>query len=285
MTTIHAYTSTQPLIDGPSKDFRRGRAGAANMLPASTGAAPARRHRLAVCPPLALPVLSSPHSSAARATTRSAHEPVRVGRLLRGRPTDLAQPLPALPPTSSAAHGLETEGELGRERGDDDGQCDEVALPRLRAPADAGALWSEPALFAFGAVTVAGIGTAPVGPSLVHEGRGDPSPATAQRITREVTRNVPVGIENASAAVTPASARQTIPTINVRPVSRHWSLSVSWARPTTPAWFAAPRLTQRAPSKALAEEGADTVAVKADLADPTTPEVPPVQTVLNATSK
>ncbi|WP_371799048.1 type I glyceraldehyde-3-phosphate dehydrogenase [Streptomyces sp. NBC_01707] len=39
MTTIHAYTSTQQLIDGPSKDFRRGRAGAANMLPASTGAA------------------------------------------------------------------------------------------------------------------------------------------------------------------------------------------------------------------------------------------------------
>jgi glyceraldehyde 3-phosphate dehydrogenase len=39
MTTIHAYTSTQQLIDGPHKDFRRGRAGAANMLPASTGAA------------------------------------------------------------------------------------------------------------------------------------------------------------------------------------------------------------------------------------------------------
>lgn len=39
MTTVHAYTSTQQLIDGPSKDFRRGRAGAANMLPASTGAA------------------------------------------------------------------------------------------------------------------------------------------------------------------------------------------------------------------------------------------------------
>ncbi len=39
MTTIHAYTATQQLIDGPSKDFRRGRAGAANMLPASTGAA------------------------------------------------------------------------------------------------------------------------------------------------------------------------------------------------------------------------------------------------------
>ena len=39
MTTVHAYTSSQQLIDGPSKDFRRGRAGAANMLPASTGVA------------------------------------------------------------------------------------------------------------------------------------------------------------------------------------------------------------------------------------------------------
>ncbi len=39
MTTVHAYTSSQQLIDGPGKDFRRGRAGAANMLPASTGAA------------------------------------------------------------------------------------------------------------------------------------------------------------------------------------------------------------------------------------------------------
>ena len=39
MTTVHAYTSSQQLIDGPARDFRRGRAGAANMLPASTGAA------------------------------------------------------------------------------------------------------------------------------------------------------------------------------------------------------------------------------------------------------
>jgi glyceraldehyde 3-phosphate dehydrogenase len=39
MTTVHAYTSSQQLIDGPAKDFRRGRVGAANMLPASTGAA------------------------------------------------------------------------------------------------------------------------------------------------------------------------------------------------------------------------------------------------------
>jgi glyceraldehyde 3-phosphate dehydrogenase len=39
MTTVHAYTSSQQLIDGPGRDFRRGRAGAANMVPASTGAA------------------------------------------------------------------------------------------------------------------------------------------------------------------------------------------------------------------------------------------------------
>jgi glyceraldehyde 3-phosphate dehydrogenase len=38
MTTVHAYTCSQQLIDGPARDFQRGRAGAANMLPASTGA-------------------------------------------------------------------------------------------------------------------------------------------------------------------------------------------------------------------------------------------------------
>ena len=39
MTTIHAYTAGQQLVDGPSKSFRRGRAGAANLMPTSTGAA------------------------------------------------------------------------------------------------------------------------------------------------------------------------------------------------------------------------------------------------------
>ena len=41
MTTVHAYTSTQKLIDSPSNDFRRGRAAGANLVPASTGAAKA----------------------------------------------------------------------------------------------------------------------------------------------------------------------------------------------------------------------------------------------------
>lgn len=40
MTTVHAYTATQNLVDGPAKkDFRRGRAAAENFAPASTGAA------------------------------------------------------------------------------------------------------------------------------------------------------------------------------------------------------------------------------------------------------
>lgn len=42
MTTIHAYTATQKLVDGPSKkDWRGGRAGAINIIPSSTGAAKA----------------------------------------------------------------------------------------------------------------------------------------------------------------------------------------------------------------------------------------------------
>jgi glyceraldehyde 3-phosphate dehydrogenase len=39
MTTIHAYTAGQQLVDAPSNRFRRGRAGAANLVPTSTGAA------------------------------------------------------------------------------------------------------------------------------------------------------------------------------------------------------------------------------------------------------
>jgi glyceraldehyde 3-phosphate dehydrogenase len=39
MTTVHGYTSSQSLVDGPSKRFRRGRAAGANLVPATTGAA------------------------------------------------------------------------------------------------------------------------------------------------------------------------------------------------------------------------------------------------------
>lgn len=39
MTTVHAYTSSQGIVDGPNKKMRRGRAAAANFVPVSTGAA------------------------------------------------------------------------------------------------------------------------------------------------------------------------------------------------------------------------------------------------------
>lgn len=40
MTTIHAYTASQGMVDSPSKkNFRLGRAGAANIIPTTTGAA------------------------------------------------------------------------------------------------------------------------------------------------------------------------------------------------------------------------------------------------------
>jgi len=48
MTTIHAITSTQTTVDGPSKkDFRRGRSSLENIIPSSTGAAKA----VALCLP------------------------------------------------------------------------------------------------------------------------------------------------------------------------------------------------------------------------------------------
>ena len=39
MTTVHAYTGDQNLVDGPHSDMRRARAAAINIVPSSTGAA------------------------------------------------------------------------------------------------------------------------------------------------------------------------------------------------------------------------------------------------------
>jgi len=41
MTTVHAYTGDQMLLDGPHKDLRRARSAAINLVPTSTGAAKA----------------------------------------------------------------------------------------------------------------------------------------------------------------------------------------------------------------------------------------------------
>lgn len=39
LNTVHAYTATQSVVDGPARDFRKGRAAAQNIIPTSTGAA------------------------------------------------------------------------------------------------------------------------------------------------------------------------------------------------------------------------------------------------------
>ncbi len=39
VTTVHAYTISQALVDGPAKKLRRGRAGAISLIPTTTGAA------------------------------------------------------------------------------------------------------------------------------------------------------------------------------------------------------------------------------------------------------
>lgn len=39
MTTVHAFTADQNLVDGPHHDWRRGRAAAVNIVPTTTGAA------------------------------------------------------------------------------------------------------------------------------------------------------------------------------------------------------------------------------------------------------
>jgi glyceraldehyde 3-phosphate dehydrogenase len=41
MTTVHAYTADQNLLDGPHSDLRRARSAALNLVPTSTGAAKA----------------------------------------------------------------------------------------------------------------------------------------------------------------------------------------------------------------------------------------------------
>lgn len=39
MTSVHGYTAPQSIVDGPKKKIRSGRAAAANLIPATTGAA------------------------------------------------------------------------------------------------------------------------------------------------------------------------------------------------------------------------------------------------------
>ena len=45
MTTVHAYTGDQMLLDGPHKDYRRARAAACNLVPTTTGRGEGARPR------------------------------------------------------------------------------------------------------------------------------------------------------------------------------------------------------------------------------------------------
>ena len=116
MTTVHAYTAGQQLIDGPSKNFRRGRAGAANLVPTSTGAAQATTRALpelagrfdgiAVRAPIpsarSLTSSSSPagRPRPKRSTTRSGKRP----RPTATQASSVSQRIRWCPPTSSPTH-------------------------------------------------------------------------------------------------------------------------------------------------------------------------------------
>ena len=79
MTTIHAYTASQAMVDSARKHVRRGRAGAANLVPTSTGAAIATTKALpdfrgrfdgvAVRAPVSIGSLADIVALAARVTT------------------------------------------------------------------------------------------------------------------------------------------------------------------------------------------------------------------------
>jgi glyceraldehyde 3-phosphate dehydrogenase (phosphorylating) len=82
MTTIHAYTASQSLVDGPKSKWRRGRAAAVNFVPTSTGAAKATTR--------VLPAMQGIFDGVA------VRGPVPVGSLadivmLTKQPTDVAQ--------------------------------------------------------------------------------------------------------------------------------------------------------------------------------------------------
>jgi glyceraldehyde 3-phosphate dehydrogenase len=79
MTTVHAYTASQAIVDSAHKHPRRGRAGAANLVPTSTGAAVATTKALpeyrgrfggaAIRAPIVLGSLADIVAVAARPTT------------------------------------------------------------------------------------------------------------------------------------------------------------------------------------------------------------------------
>jgi glyceraldehyde 3-phosphate dehydrogenase len=95
MTTVHAYTGDQCLLDGPHTDFRRARAAACNLVPTTTGAAKAlglvvpelagRLHGYAVRVPVPTGSLVDLTVEVERATTAEEVNALVAGRADRGQ--------------------------------------------------------------------------------------------------------------------------------------------------------------------------------------------------------
>jgi len=118
ITTVHAYTAGQQLVDGPSKSLRRGRAGAANLVPASTGAARAttravpelagRFAGVAVRAPIPVGSIADIVFVASRpATTAEITDLFRQEAVTAStKASSVSRRIPSSPPTSSATHEL-----------------------------------------------------------------------------------------------------------------------------------------------------------------------------------
>jgi len=92
LTTVHAYTGSQSLIDGPKAKTRRGRAAAENIVPTSTGAAGAAQE--------VLPQLEG-RSTGWRCVfpSRPARSPSSSSASMRTSPRTRSTPPSATPPT------------------------------------------------------------------------------------------------------------------------------------------------------------------------------------------
>ena len=79
MTTVHAYTSSQSIVDGPRQRVRRGRARAANLVPSTSGAALAMTGRHLRTRSVSMPSpYGRPSPSARFPTSRSSSRARRV---------------------------------------------------------------------------------------------------------------------------------------------------------------------------------------------------------------
>jgi glyceraldehyde 3-phosphate dehydrogenase len=105
MTTVHAYTAGQQLVDGPSKSFRRGRAGAANLVPTSTAPRRRRPERSRTSPGGSTASRSVRRSRWARSRTSSSL-PAARRRLKRSTTRFARRPRPLATTASSASQTI-----------------------------------------------------------------------------------------------------------------------------------------------------------------------------------